>query len=423
VEQLESIREILKFGAIVLLILSLVFLSRGQKMSRRYGNRHMSGMRKANLRVTMPVKFSEDSIIKAAHVIKSLPNCYLAFDTNILLDYPYVLVNLGEDTKILISEQVRRELDKIKDSDSEASDAARIALKIISNLHKDNRLEIVQVDRKKVEELGLDPNSGDDLIVGSYLEMVKDGKQVIFITNDNNARTTARTTKLKVLELDWEERLLRENKKLKAKTPVYRPGYAYKLFAIISFSLCAGFFGGMIHIEEKMKQEVQPVMATSSGKGGPAYVKGNYPYVIKNEYGDSFQGKKAGDWGASAIVDIHYSDSVFARAFGNYKVSLGVWNTKPIKEKENKLMYLIVSKSGKQYEPQSSNFFNYDEKQGIQIPSVDSHIKFENVNGYDSVGFNIEKDELKDLENAELRLVHKVTKEVIQTLPLKVLKK
>ncbi|WP_111646359.1 PIN domain-containing protein [Paranoxybacillus vitaminiphilus] len=392
-------------------------------MSRRYGNRHMSGMNKANLRVTMPVKFSEDSIIKAAHVIKSLPNCYLAFDTNILLDYPYVLVNLGEDANILISEQVRRELDKIKDSDSEASDAARIALKTISNLHKDNRLEIVQVDKKKVEELGLDPNSGDDLIIGSYLERVKDGRQVVFITNDNNARTTARTTKLKVLELDWEEKLLRENKKLKTKTTVYRPGYAYKLFAIISFSLCAGFFNGMIHIEDKMKQEVQPVMATSSGKGGPAYVKGDYPYVIKNEYGNSFQGKKAGDWGASAIVDIRYSDSFFARTLGNYKVTLGVWNTKQVEEKTNKLTYLIVLKNGKQYEPQSTNFFNYDKKQGIEIPSVNSRVKFENVNGYDSVGFNIEKTELKDLENAELRLVHKVTKEVIQTLPLKVLKK
>ncbi|WP_044893657.1 PIN domain-containing protein [Bacillus alveayuensis] len=420
-EQLELIRKILMWGSIVLLILSVAFFRKGKKMSRLYGKKHMGRMNKVNLRATMPVKFSEDSIIKAAHVIKSLPNCYLAFDTNILLDYPYVLVNLGEDAKILISEQVRRELDKIKDSDSEASDAARIALKIISNLHKDNRLEIVQVDKKKVEELGLDPNSGDDLIIGSYLERVKEGRQVVFITNDNNARTTARTTKLKVLELDWEEKLLIENKK--RKTPVYRPGYAYKLFAIISFSLCAGFFNGMIHIEEKMKQEVQPVMATSSGKGGPAYVKGDYPYVIKNEYGNSFQGKKAGDWGASAIVDIRYSDSFFARTLGNYQVTLGVWNTKQVEEKTNKLTYLIVLKNGKQYEPQSTNFFNYDKKQGIEIPSVNSRVKFENVNGYDSVGFNIEKTELKDLENAELRLVHKVTKEVIQTLPLKVLKK
>jgi predicted ribonuclease YlaK len=72
-----------------------------------------------------------------------MPNYYLAFDTNILLDYPYLLINLGEGAKILISDQVRRELNGIKDSDSEASDAARIALKNISNLHKDNRLEIV----------------------------------------------------------------------------------------------------------------------------------------------------------------------------------------------------------------------------------------------------------------------------------------
>ncbi|MCL6585093.1 MAG: hypothetical protein K6T72_01020 [Anoxybacillus sp.] len=420
-EQLELIRKILMWGSIALLILSIVFLKKGKKMSRLYGKKHIGKMNKANLKMTMPVKFSEDSIIKAARIIKNMPDYYLAFDTNILLDYPYVLVNLGEDTKILISEQVRRELDKIKDSGSEASDAARIALKNISNLHKDNRLEIVQVDKKKLEELGLDPNSGDDLIVGSYLRKVIDGKQVVFITNDNNARTTARTTKLKVLELDWEEKLLRENKK--RKTPVYRPGYAYKLFAIISFSLCIGFLAGMGHIEKKMEQEAQPAMATSSGKGGPAYVKGNYPYVIKNEYGESFQGKKAGDWGAGALVDIHYSDSFFARTLGNYKVTLGVWNTKQVEEKTNKLTYLIVLKNGKQYEPQSTNFFNYDKKQGIEIPSIDSRVKFENVNGYDSVGFNIEKNELKDLENAELRLVHKVTKEIIQTLPLKVLKK
>jgi rRNA-processing protein FCF1 len=334
---------------------------------------------------------------------------------------------LGEGAKILISDQVRRELNGIKDSDSEASDAARIALKNISNLHKDNKLEIVQVDKKKAEELGLDPNSGDDLIISSYLERVKDGRQVVFITNDNNARTTARTTKLKVLELDWEEKLLRENKKLKTKTPVYRPGYAYKLFAIISFSLSVGFYGGMLHIEKKIQQEVQPAMAASSlvsSKKGPVYVKGNYPYVIKNEYGDSFQGKKAGDWGASAIVDIRFSDSVFARLNGgNYTVSLGVWNTKALREKDNQLTYIIVSKNGKQYESESHAFLNYNEKQGIPIPSVDSNVKFENVNGYDTAYFTIDKDELKDLENAELRLVHKVTKEVIQTLPLKVLKK
>nr|WP_241739377.1 PIN domain-containing protein [Anoxybacillus flavithermus] len=181
---MELIRKILMWGSIALLILSFVFLKKGKKMSRLYGKKHIGKMNKANLKMTMPVKFSEDSIIKAARIIKNMPNYYLAFDTNILLDYPYVLVNLGEDTKILISEQVRRELDKIKDSDSEASDAARIALKNISNLHKDNRLEIVQVDKKKLEELGLDPNSGDDLIVGSYLERVKDGRQVVFITND-----------------------------------------------------------------------------------------------------------------------------------------------------------------------------------------------------------------------------------------------
>jgi hypothetical protein len=45
------------------------------------------------------------------------------------------------------------------------------------------------------------------------------------------------------------------------------------------------------------------------------------------------------------------------------------------------------------------------------------------IYGCDTAYFTIDKDELKDLENAELRLVHKVTKEVIQTLPLKVLKK
>jgi rRNA-processing protein FCF1 len=428
-EQIESLRTILKFGAIALFILSIFFLKQGRKMARR-GGRRFNGMGKKLPPVkTQPAnvfKFSEESIWKAMYVFKHIPHYHLAFDTNVLLDYPYLLANLEEGTKILISDQVRRELDRIKDGDSEVSNMARIALKFISNLHKDHKLEIVPVDKKRVEELGLDPNSSDDLIIGSYLDQVKDEKQIVFITNDNNARTTARTTKLKVLELDWEESLLgTSHKAKKTKTPVYRPGYAYKLFAIIAFSLSFGFLGGMMYLEKKMQQEGQPAMAVSSSlvsseKGGPAYVKGDYPYVIKNEYGISFQGKKAGEWGAGAIVDIHrLSDPLF----GTHQVVLGVWNTKSVQEKRNKLTYVIVLKNGKQYESSLEFFSDYKDKQAVPIPSVDSDVKFENVNGYDQVYFRIQEHEIKNLENAELRLVHKVTKEVIQTLPLKVLKK
>ncbi|MFK2827179.1 PIN domain-containing protein [Bacillus sp. B190/17] len=426
-EQIETISLFLKWGIAILLVLSIFSLKKGRQLARRYKHRK-NQFKKGNHRLTTSknrFKFSEGSIFRAAKVFSRKSNCYFAFDTDVLLEHPYVTTVITNKTKItiLISQQVRYELDKIKDSASELSQNARIALKNIANLHRENKVEIVPVNKEFVRSNGLRTNVKDDLIIGSYLQRLEEKMNIIFITNDNNARTTARTTSLTPLELDWEE------KSKKVKEVAFRPGYTYKLISLGLFSLAIGFVFGLFYIEEEVRVsatsqiKVQNIDEVTFKEDQPMYINSEYPYVIKNEYDEYFQGKKAGEWGAIAIVDTFYDEG--SRLFPpSYSVVLGSWIPEEMEEKENKLKYVLVKENGEEIEQEYHNLMKYNKENGINLKSIDTSVKFDGVNSYEVIGFYLSKDvDVKSLKGTSLKLVHKVTKEVIQTVPLKIMKK
>ena len=247
--------------------------------------------------------------------------------------------------------------------------------------------------------------------------------KIVFITNDNNARTTARTTSLTPLELDWEE-----NAK-KVKEIEFRPGYTYKIISLGLFSLAIGFVFGLFYIEEAVSANVTAQITVDTidevtfKEGKPTYIDSEFPYIIKNEYKEYFQGQKTGEWGAIAVVDALYNEG--SRMFPpTYNVVLGSYIPNELEEKQNKLKYVLVKKNGEEVEQEYLNVLRYNKDNGISLKSIETSVKFDGVNSYEVMSFYLPKGEdPRSLEGASLKLVHKVTKEEIVTIPLKVNKK
>ncbi|EIJ81789.1 hypothetical protein PB1_02580 [Bacillus methanolicus PB1] len=424
--QIQSLFNLLMWIFIVLIVLTLFFLQKGRKRSKKKKKFNRNNGYKPNSFHNN--KFSEASIIRASKVFGQVSKCSIAFDTNVLLDYPNIISSVVQNANVMISDKVRKELDKIKDRQEEISKDAAFVLKTISSLHKENKVQIIRYDLNEIEGYGLDKDSNDDVIVGSYLSKAKKGEKVVFITNDSNARTTARVHGLFTLELDWEKEIGTPRKiKSIRNSNVKRPGYAYKLFSLVCFSIAVGVLWSMAYLQSISNVDLVIGETSSSTKassiaGSAKYVNGNYPYEVKSEYGETFKGKRIGDLGAGAIVDISYNESFGARLLGNYTITMASWFDKDPSEKNNQYKYIIVDSSSKVYEARTVNSEMVTDGT-IYIESLDSNIKFINTNGYENIYYTFEEDELKKLDGAELHIVHKVTNKVIQKFPLKVLKK
>ncbi|MFV8826427.1 PIN domain-containing protein [Alkalihalobacterium sp. APHAB7] len=424
--QVETVMTVLKIGSISLFILSIIFLRQGlQAPSKWKGTSRKKKMKWNPYTHFNRHLFTEASIQNAATVFGKRKNHFLAFDTDVLLEYPNILTDVSDKLQqpILISEQVRYELNRHKDRNPNLKQQARVALKSIANLHKEKKLELLPINKPFTQAQGLRPEVDDDLIIASYLERMNDQAQIIFITNDNNARTTARTTKLTALELDWETDKSKRPKEIK-----FRPGYAYKVISIGTFALAIGFMYGHSFVEKEIMAgsvtvEASEGQVTFSTKH-PTFIEDEQPYLIKSEYDEFYQGYEIGDWGAVAVLDTDYlSAGRGPMQRSHYKVTLASWIYDDIQEKKNQLKYVLVLENGKEFEEMYQFVHSY-RKEGIRIASVNSSVRFSGVNSSVEVNFNLKNEvEVDHLKEAKLRLVHKVTGEVVQTIPVKTVHK
>lgn len=414
------------------LILSRRTLKKGREEARRYKNNRSYRPRKRRSAKNLPNKFSEQSIIAAAKQYSRQPNVEFAFDTNILIDNPYILSNIANASNIplVISQQVRYELDRLKDRDDVVDQEARIALRDISNLHKENKLKVVYYNKKFVEEQGLQPDVADDLIIGSYLERQTHNKEIIFITNDNNSRTTARTVNLTPLELDWD------GKKRPTKEKEFRPGYFNKVLAIIFFSLAFGFFNGAMNVEpgenvalnifNEIKADIRESKQKKLAEELPNLVEDKkYPFLVESEYDDRFLGKEIEDWGYSAIIDLNVDHDR-----PKIEIVIGTWFDGDIYDKDNELHYVLETKDGDQLTTDNVMEYlfysvaSYNPDKGIRLFTVDSSVKFDKITSYEKLELIFEKDFdlAKHIDGAKLVLKHKVTDDKIATIPVKLKK-
>ena len=407
----------LEIAIVILAILTYVFFNQGGKVARQYGYRKNIPRRKKPSRIQqVPIKFSADSILRAGRKFGKNGKSYFAFDTDVLIENPTILNDLSEKYKVelLISEQVRYELNKVKDRKIDISDQARYVLKVIERLHKDHKLEIVPINKALMRKYSLKPEVQDDLVIGSYLEKVN-LKDVIFITNDNNARTTARMTDLKPLELDWEV-----GKKLKEKE--FRPGFTFRVLAIISFSLAVGVYFGIDYMKTEIgaSPQIPSMLSKIADDESEEKKTDKIPKVFKSEYGDEYKARKNGDWGVSAIIDQEYIGQ--RGFFSNYDASIKVlfvaYNTEDVDDKSNELTFQLETADGQIFEASYYRVYEYDEEKGIYVDSVDSNIKFDGANSYESTKIDVDDLTEEDLKGSKLILIHKVTEEVVQTFEL-----
>jgi len=418
--------------AFLFFILGRSALKKGRQEAKNNKNKRRRRPQSKRRKKNLPNKFSEQSIIDAAKHYSRRANVEFAFDTNILIEHPYILTNLTNVSNIplIISQQVRYELDHLKDHDEHVNQEARIALRDISNLHKDKKIKIVYYNKKFIEDRGLRTNVPDDLIIGSYLERQSHNKEIIFITNDNNSRTTARTASLTPLELDWD------GKKRRPKEKEFRPGHFNKTLAIIYFSLAFGFFSGAMNVEpgenvalniyNDIKVNLREAKQKKQAEELPHLIEDDkYPFLVESEYDDQFQGKEIEDWGYSAIIDLHID-----KDRPKIEIVIGTWFDGDIYDKDNELHYILETKDGKVLEEKEDikvylyRVGSYDSKKGIRLFSVDSSVKFDRLTSYEKleVVFNKDFNLEKHIDGAKLKLKHKVTDDTIATIPIKLIK-
>lgn len=334
-------------------------------------------------------------------------NFSLAFDTNILIDFPDILEKIVNVSNIplLISQQVRYELDNLKDRDEELSQKARYALKTISKLHKDQKVKIVNYNKDFLKNNGFDPSVPDDRVIGSYLERAETNENVVFITNDNNARTTARTTKLIPLELDWNI------KGHKRKMRQFRPGYFHTVLSMALFSLGVGFINGAINVApgENLVVEIYEAFTDEENKDEKTK-KEEKKKDIESEYGDVYKSTDLGDWGKVAVVDIYTMKGSFAY-FPSVTYTIATNSKIEANKKQNEITYILELASGEEVEADYVSIRDYQDEYGIQLNSVDSMVKFSNVNSYENVKFTLrmngkDADPEPVIKDAKLRAEH-----------------
>jgi len=126
----------------------------------------------------------------------------LAYDTNILLKYPFLFSTYTKSNHILLAKQVFKELDKQK-ADEKIGHQARKAISLIEQAQKEGaNLNFSSASDSYTESKNLDPSSPDDRIIASYIyEAEKNDKKIIFISEDRGARIIAREAGLETI--DW----------------------------------------------------------------------------------------------------------------------------------------------------------------------------------------------------------------------------
>lgn len=125
---------------------------------------------------------------------------YLAIDTNVLMENPYMIM---QHPKLLVSKIVYRELDQLKKDTGERGRKAQTAFFALERFQKQNgELAFTSfVETEFLKQHNLDPSSPDELIIGGILKAKQQGKSVLYFSYDRGARIIARNVGLAVLEI------------------------------------------------------------------------------------------------------------------------------------------------------------------------------------------------------------------------------
>lgn len=127
-------------------------------------------------------------------------NYVIAFDTNILLDKPDLIMEASQFSNIVISKQVIKELDGKNKEESTLSNALHVFV-YLDKLHASGQLLIVNYKLEDMRAYDLDEADADQRIIGAYLGAQKNiGRSILFVSRDRSAKIYARNAGLQVYE-------------------------------------------------------------------------------------------------------------------------------------------------------------------------------------------------------------------------------
>ena len=138
-------------------------------------------------------------------------------DTNVLLHNPNALFSF-KDNIIVLPIEVIEELDEFKKDTDEKGRNARLAIRTLDELRSRGKLgtgvplpeegELLiptRVDFKKAGKLGLSMDIVDNRILVTAYLLQKDGKEVIFVSKDINARVKADAIGLRAMDFEKQK--------------------------------------------------------------------------------------------------------------------------------------------------------------------------------------------------------------------------
>ncbi|MNW44274.1 hypothetical protein D3C74_214990 [compost metagenome] len=141
---------------------------------------------------------------KKALALKKGQGLAFGFDTNMLMNFPNETFELLKTETILISREVQKELDGLKNnSDKETSAKARRAFKALeeAQIREQHIIILPSLDFSTIKGLGLS-DSKDDKILAAYLKFNMEKGKVCVASNDRGVKITARNAGLAVLEME-----------------------------------------------------------------------------------------------------------------------------------------------------------------------------------------------------------------------------
>ncbi|QST02152.1 hypothetical protein IMZ31_22125 (plasmid) [Pontibacillus sp. ALD_SL1] len=154
--------------------------------------------------------FDEDGSAITAKVETVLKEAFLrkqqgysiGVDTNVMLKYPFLIKALYKDFPFVISKTVFDELDKQKTRD-DLGHQVRNALRAIEEVQeRGGRISEAPEDKRYAKKKKLNPDSNDDLIIGSYMQEQEKGNKVLFLSEDRGARITSRLHGLETISFE-----------------------------------------------------------------------------------------------------------------------------------------------------------------------------------------------------------------------------
>lgn len=414
-----EVRAALIITAIILFIISHFTGTEGHRRAKRFDwekySRDVSREKSMNRPST---KFTSAKIIADAKQAKSY---VIGLDTNILIEDYRILDKLVDaDVAVVLSNKVRQELDGLKKHENEdVRDYARLALKSIYELEMENKLQLVEATARQAKELGLDMRDPDENIIASYLSYAK---PVLFFTNDNNARLTAKQRKLQVQEL--KEAVEESGDPFKIK-----PGNKLKWVSLVSY--CAALALTVHHMAtlDAFASSNEPVVIsdTESIEDGFKEKKLNVTtanrFAIKNEFDTYYFGDHHEEWGGVALYDVQPVETALFKngTTTAYNLDFAFYIKESKADDFNDLMKMKVSDGAITFELDLDvNELGRDSK--VRYSSTGASVNMYGVNSWQTIMTSIYYNEKQPLniQNTVITIYNSMTNEELFTLPASV---